>query len=64
MLEPVIAKAPVRAPRLERLGRIEPAAAAAPTLAMQAGTTAAQVLDAIDIVLAATLKSLFNAVRS
>ena len=64
MLEPVIAKAPMRTARLERLGRIPPAAAASPSLAMQAGTTAAQVLDAIDIVLAATLKSLFNAVRS
>ena len=63
MLEPVIAKAPVRAARLERLGRIEPAAVAAPTLAMQAGSAVEQVLDAIDIVLAATLTSFFNAVR-
>jgi hypothetical protein len=63
MLEPLIARAPARAARLERLGRIEPAAAAKPGLAMQAGDAAAQLIDAIDIVLAATLSSFFKAVR-
>jgi hypothetical protein len=59
MLDPIEARVPQRSVRLERLGTIGGAVAAeAPSGTLQG--TVLQALDALDIVLAATLQSLFN----
>ena len=60
MLEPIHARVPQRAVRLERIGTRGGAARAAAPPAGKLQATVLQALDALDIVMAATLQTLFN----
>ena len=64
MPEPVIARVPVRGtPKLECLGRIEPAVQAGSGAAALTKGGVPQLLDTLDIVLATTLQALFTAIK-
>ena len=64
MLDPVIARVPVRGKsRLEFLGRIEPAVRAGTGAAALSKGGVPKILDTLDIVLATTLQALFTAIK-